>query len=155
MTGSPKGRQPNLPDNDGDDEHPPHGGADAEGRDGGGGGGEAPKVFPQEVCQVNMKFHDIESKRAQKLVIKEVYALVPGVPQYLDRSDAAISFDQSDHLDYIPYPAKSALVLDLIIGGSWLTKVLMDGGSGMNILYGNNEKAEDPSLSPQAAFDVF
>ena len=43
-------------------------------------------------------------------------------PRYLDWSREAITFDQDDHP---------------IIGNTRLTKVLMDGGSGLNILYAN------------------
>lgn len=39
------------------------------------------------------------------------------------------------HQEFIPNPGKSALVLDPIIGGCQLTTVLMDGGSGSNIIY--------------------
>ena len=47
----------------------------------------------------------------------------------------AITFDQSDHPDYIPKPGRLPLVLDPIIGTIQLTKVLKDGGSGHNLLY--------------------
>ena len=47
----------------------------------------------------------------------------------------AITFDQSDHLPHVPTPGRQALVVDPVIGGTRLTKVLMDGGSGLNILY--------------------
>lgn len=83
-----------------------------------------------------MIFRGLESKRAKKQTMRQVYALVPGVPQYLDWSD----FDRSDHPDFIPNPGKSALVLDLIIGGFQLTKVLIDGGSGTNIIYADTMK---------------
>ena len=34
-------------------------------------------------------------------------------------------------------PRQYPLVVDPIIGNTWLTKVLMDEGSGLNILYAN------------------
>jgi hypothetical protein len=52
------------------------------------------------------------------------------VPSYLKWSKEAITFDHNDHLDYIPNPRSYPLIVDPII-----TKVLMDGGSGLNILY--------------------
>lgn len=82
-----------------------------------------------------MIFHGPESKRAQKQALREVYALVPCVPQLLDWSDYTISFGLTNHLDYIPNPGKNALVIDPIIGDCQLYKVLMDGGSGINIIY--------------------
>jgi hypothetical protein len=46
-----------------------------------------------------------------------------------------ITFDQSDHPESVSHPGKYPLVVDLIIGTKWLTKVLMDRGSGLNIMY--------------------
>lgn len=57
------------------------------------------------------------------------------MPQRLDGSDSVISFDRTVHPDYIPHPGRSALVLDPIVGGCQLSKVLMDGGIVINILY--------------------
>lgn len=106
----------------------------------GGSTGRGPKVSLQQVCRVNMIFKGIESKRARRQAIKDVYTLVPDVPQYLDWSDSVIPFDQSDHPDFIPNPGQPSLVRDSTIGGCQLTKVLMDGGSGINILYVNTMK---------------
>jgi hypothetical protein len=49
---------------------------------------------------------------------------------------AAITFDRADHPDNIPQPDHFSLIVDPIVGKTRLTKVLMDGGSGLNILYG-------------------
>ena len=49
--------------------------------------------------------------------------------------DLPITFDRSDHSDSIPQPGRYPLVVDPIVGMKRLTKVLMDGGSGLNILY--------------------
>lgn len=46
-----------------------------------------------------------------------------------------VSFDRSDHPDHIPLPGRFPLVVDPLIRGVHLTKVLMDGGSRLNILY--------------------
>jgi hypothetical protein len=56
-------------------------------------------------------------------------------PVYLDWSDKPITFDQDDHLDCVPSPGRYPLVVDPIIGNARLTKVLMDGGSSLNIIY--------------------
>ena len=58
-------------------------------------------------------------------------------PRYLDWSQEAITFDRDDHPDHVPNPGQYPLVVDPIIGNTRLTKVLMDGGSGLNILYAN------------------
>jgi hypothetical protein len=54
---------------------------------------------------------------------------------YLDWSDKPITFDQGDHPDRVPSPGKYLLVVDPVIGNVRLTKVLMDGGSSLNIIY--------------------
>jgi hypothetical protein len=56
-------------------------------------------------------------------------------PVYLDWSDKPITFDQGDHSDYVPSPGRYPLVVDPVIGNARLTKVLMDGGSSLNIIY--------------------
>jgi hypothetical protein len=56
-------------------------------------------------------------------------------PVYLDWSDKPITFDQGDHPDYVSSPGRYPLVVDPVIGNSRLTKVLMDGGSSLNIIY--------------------
>lgn len=56
----------------------------------------------------------------------------PPVPGLVD---SAIYFNQSDHSNYVPQPVKATLVLDPIIGGCHLSKVLLDGSSSINMLY--------------------
>jgi hypothetical protein len=56
-------------------------------------------------------------------------------PVYLDWSDKPITFDQGDHPDCVPSPGRYPLVVNPIIGNARLTKVLMDGGSSLNIIY--------------------
>jgi hypothetical protein len=56
-------------------------------------------------------------------------------PVYLDWSDKPITFDQGNHPDRVLSPGKYPLVVDPVIGNIRLTKVLMDGGSTLNIIY--------------------
>jgi hypothetical protein len=56
-------------------------------------------------------------------------------PVYLDWSDKPITFDRGDHPDCVPSPGRYPLVVDPVIGNARLTKVLMDGGSSLNIIY--------------------
>ena len=60
---------------------------------------------------------------------------VPAAPTFLRWSESAITIDRTDHLESVPQPGRYPLVVDLIIGMKRLTKVLMDGGSGLNIMY--------------------
>jgi len=66
----------------------------------------------------------------------------------------AITFDQEDHLGRVPHPGRYPLVVSPIVGTTRLTKVLMDGDSGLNILYDNTlDKMGIPwsSLCPSKA----
>jgi hypothetical protein len=47
----------------------------------------------------------------------------------------AITFDRNDHPDYVPNPGVYPFVVDPIIANTRLIKVLMDGGSSINIIY--------------------
>jgi hypothetical protein len=47
----------------------------------------------------------------------------------------AITFNQEDHPNRILHPGRYPLMVSPIVGTMYLTKVLMDGGSGLNILY--------------------
>ena len=76
-----------------------------------------------------------DSKRRRKLARREVYTAEPVAPTFLRWSESAITFDRTNHRKSIPQPGRYPLVVDLIIGMKWLTKVLMNGGSGLNIIY--------------------
>jgi hypothetical protein len=75
------------------------------------------------------------SARHCKQERREVCSVKVAAPVYLDWSDKPITFDQGDHPDCVPSPGKYPLVVDPIIGNVRLTKVLMDGGSSLNIIY--------------------
>ena len=83
-----------------------------------------------------MIFVDVESKSRLKVINREVNMVAPATKTtYLKWSQTAITFDQSDHPARIATPGRQALVVDPVVEGTRLTKVLMDGGSGLNILY--------------------
>jgi hypothetical protein len=46
-----------------------------------------------------------------------------------------ITFDWLDHLESIPQSGRYPLLVERIIGTKQITKVLMDGGSDLNIMY--------------------
>jgi hypothetical protein len=75
------------------------------------------------------------SARHRKQERREVYSVKVAAPVYLDWSDKPITFDQGDHPDCVPSPGRYPLVVDIVIGNARLTKVLMDGGSSLNIIY--------------------
>jgi hypothetical protein len=75
------------------------------------------------------------SARHRKQERREVCSVKVAAPVSLDWSNKPITFDQADHPDRVPNPGKYPLVVDPVIGDVRLTKVLMDGGSSLNIIY--------------------
>jgi hypothetical protein len=73
--------------------------------------------------------------RHHKRERREVCSVKVAVPVYLDWSDKPITFDQGDHPDRVLSPGKYPLIVHPVIGNIRLTKVLMDGGSSLNIIY--------------------
>jgi hypothetical protein len=66
---------------------------------------------------------------------REVCSVKVAAPVYLDWSDKPITFDQGDHPNCVPSPGRYPLVVDPVISNVRLTKVLMDRGSSLNIIY--------------------
>jgi hypothetical protein len=65
----------------------------------------------------------------------KVLAAEKAAPSFLDWSEDAITFIREDHPNRIPNPGRYPLVVDPVIGNAWISKVLMDGRSSLNILY--------------------
>ncbi|KAK1699406.1 hypothetical protein QYE76_016103 [Lolium multiflorum] len=80
-----------------------------------------------------------EDKTSQQRRSLEVNAVMPPVPQYLNWSEQAITFDRRDTPAVLPKPGSYAMVLDPTIGTTRrsvrFSRVLIDGGSSINILY--------------------
>ena len=77
----------------------------------------------------------IYSKRQHKVRYREACVVETAIPSFLRWSESPITFDQRDHPSHVARPGCYPLVIDPIIRKKRLTKVLMDGGSGLNILY--------------------
>jgi hypothetical protein len=75
------------------------------------------------------------SSRQRKRERHEVLAAEKAPPSFLDWSKDAITFSREDHPNRIPNPGQYPLVVDPVIGNARFSKVLMDGGSSLNILY--------------------
>jgi hypothetical protein len=75
------------------------------------------------------------SARHRKQERREVCSVKVAATVYLDWSDKPITFDQGDHPDRVRSLGKYPLVVDPVIGNIRLTKVLMDGGNSLNIIY--------------------
>ena len=74
-------------------------------------------------------------KRERKRALRDVYAMEPVVPKFNPWSACRITFDRRDHPTSIHHSGSAALVLDPIIDGLHLTRVLVDSGSSLNLLY--------------------
>ena len=90
---------------------------------------------PPQVRTVNMIYTTHIPKRERKRALMDVYALEPVAPKFNPWSSCPITFDRRDHPISIRHGGFAALVLDRIIDGFHLTRVLMDGGSSLNLLY--------------------
>ena len=77
----------------------------------------------------------IYSKRQHKVRYREACVAETFVPSFLSWSESLITFDQRDHPSHVARLGHYPLVVDSIVCKKRLTKVLMDGGSGLNILY--------------------
>jgi hypothetical protein len=75
------------------------------------------------------------SSRQRKLERHEVLTAEKAPPSFLDWSEDAITFSNEDHPNCIPNLGQYPLVVDPVIGNARFSKVLMDGGSSLNILY--------------------
>jgi hypothetical protein len=75
------------------------------------------------------------SNSQRKREQQEVLAAEKAPPSFLDWSEDAITFIREDHPNRIPNPSQYPLVVDPVIGNARFSKVLMDGGSSLNILY--------------------
>jgi hypothetical protein len=56
------------------------------------------------------------------------------VLEYLRWFKSPITFDRTDHPNSIPKPGRFPLIVNLLVKTTWLTKALMDGGSGLNLM---------------------
>jgi hypothetical protein len=62
-------------------------------------------------------------------------AFSPAIPKYLKWFVVPITFDRSDHLDYMPKLEWYPLIVSPIIKDVKLNRVLIDAGSCLNILF--------------------
>src|SRR3954465_6507940 len=95
---------------------------------------EAAESHPLDTSTVLTVFETFASNNMRKRTLRslaEVYHMATINPW----SDTAITFNASDEPKFRTARAPAALVLSPIVDGFRLTKVLMDGGSGLNLIY--------------------
>jgi hypothetical protein len=89
------------------------------------------------------------SKREAKKFSREIKfaeVAMAAVLDYIDWSDQSILFSRADHPTVVPRLGHAALVLEAQIGGYNMSKVFMDGGSGLNLLFARTMKAMELSV---------
>jgi hypothetical protein len=74
------------------------------------------------------------TRRREKL-IRESPQRDVSKPSYLNSSEVPITFDSKDHPDNVPQPRSYPLVVAPLFKSRRIHKVLVDGGSGINVLY--------------------
>jgi len=90
---------------------------------------------PKECLMIFRGSDAIYSKRQHKVHYREACVTEMAVPSFLSWLESLITFDQRDHPSHVARPSRYLLIVDPIIRKKHPTKVLMDGGSGLNILY--------------------
>jgi hypothetical protein len=84
---------------------------------------------------VNVLFGGLPTKRSQKATRREVLNIEPTVPTPLRWSEVPITFSRTDQWTSFSEPGRFPLILKPVVAGSRLNKVLIDGGSGLNVLF--------------------
>ena len=94
--------------------------------------------YPETHGRIYMIQEGRPSNRQQKQVTRQVFLATsahPAVPEYLRGSETEITFSRDDHPPVVPRPGHAALVLEARIGNYDMSRVFMDGGSGINIIF--------------------
>jgi hypothetical protein len=84
------------------------------------------------------------SKREMKRVTQEINiaeVTMGNIPDFIDWSAQSILFSRANHRMSIPRPGHAALVLQAQISGFAISKVFMDGRSGLNLIFASTVKA--------------
>jgi hypothetical protein len=96
--------------------------------------------FQEPDKTVNILFGGLPNRRAQKATRREVLSIEPAVPTPLRWSEVPNTFSHADQWTSFSEAGWFPLVLKPIVAGSKLAgsrlnKVLIDGGSGLNVLF--------------------
>jgi hypothetical protein len=93
------------------------------------------KGFQQPKGTIAIIFSRVSGcKHQDKLALRNIMAAEPTVPRYLNWSQYPIQFSRKDQWTSIGDTGVYPLVLDPTIAGMTVTKVLIDGGAGLNII---------------------
>ena len=97
---------------------------------------DAPEQYPPEDDDLGVLtvFETFTSNNKHKRALPELNEVCQ-IAIINPWNDTTITFNAGDEPKYITVRALAALVLSPIVDGFRLTKVLMDGGSGLNLIY--------------------
>jgi hypothetical protein len=86
---------------------------------------------------------DVSKRELKKFTweINLVETIMVNVLEYINWFEKCIIFSRADHPMVVPRPGHAALVLEAQIGEFNMSKVFMDGGSGLNLLFANTMNA--------------
>ncbi|KAK1615597.1 hypothetical protein QYE76_021114 [Lolium multiflorum] len=96
------------------------------------------EAFPPPRGQMSMIHKTGVSRREMKKLTREINlaeSIMANIPEYVEWSSQNITFSRADHPMTIPKPGHAALVVEAQIGGFKMSKVFMDGGSGLNLIF--------------------
>jgi hypothetical protein len=91
--------------------------------------------FQEPYKMVNVLFGGLPTKRSQKATRREVLNIELALLTPLRWSEVPITFSRPDQWTSFSEPGRFPLVLKSVVTGSRLNKVLIDGGSGLNVLF--------------------
>jgi hypothetical protein len=91
--------------------------------------------FQEPNKTVNVLFGGLPNRRAKKATRREVLSIEPAVPTPLRWPEVPITFSRSDQWTSFSEPGRFPLVMKPVVTGSKLNKVLIDGGSRLNVLF--------------------
>jgi hypothetical protein len=91
--------------------------------------------FQEPDKTVNVLFAGLPTRRSQKATRREVLNIELAVPTPLRWSEVPITFSRVDQWTSFSEPGWFPLILKPVVAGSRLNKVLIDGGSGLNVLF--------------------
>jgi hypothetical protein len=91
--------------------------------------------FQEPDKTVNVLFGGLPTRWSQKATGQEVLNVEPAVPTPLKWSEIPITFSRADQWTSFSELGRFPLVLKPVVAGSILNKVLINGGSGLNVLF--------------------
>ena len=78
----------------------------------------------------------------------------PPTPDYLHWSEQEITFSRADHPLRVPRPGQSAIIIEAQIGGFDMSKVFLDAGSSINLIYAKTLRAMNWSMTNLVSTDT-